>query len=194
MRGAGRSSVLIARVLIPWLAAVAPSHSEPATDPTPCAVTFQPAGERGIAWRANATLTCDARSHDLPVGEKLLIGLTLAPSRQPGDYEENWERYEIDLPAQVFVLDPSAPQASLTFQTPARFAPEEMEARIAVWRLAAIRPCDGGRDGCRKFGFALGTPNCGDSELGPEASETWCTALRSWEFEASSGKPVAGAE
>lgn len=180
----------LALALAPLLATVAAAipAGAPAKDGSSCAATLRPA-EVQDGWRATATLTCDAARPSLPVGTRLLLGLTLVPASPPGDYEDHWERYEIDLPVHVFTLAAAAPRAEVTFETSVRFVPDRTIVKLAVWPLTALRPCDGNRDGCLKFGFVLDSPERDDA-----SPHTWesaaCDCFEQWTFHAKTGAPT----
>ncbi|MEQ9316833.1 MAG: hypothetical protein RLN72_13345 [Henriciella sp.] len=145
-------------------------------------------------WRGTVSLTCDEsgqNGQDVIVGQPFLIGLTLfSYSKNEWGEETDWDKGETDFPVQIVTIDPASLTASVEFRIPRQQIGRVNQAQIGAWPIDAVAPCSSNRDGCEKYGYALGDFGWFGYSCAENTEDT-CTNAVYWVAELK--KPVAEA-
>lgn len=153
------------------------------TAQTSCLGDLQDILTDGTLWQGAVTLSCgggvenEGAARRLPVGVPFLIGLTLLPERD--DYWDVGSEGEVDFPVQVVTLDATNVETRLQFRLPQSQIGVVRGAQIGAWPLSAVRPCVDDRDGCAKYGYALGVRGGFFSEC-PDNAADGCFSAQQW--------------
>lgn len=123
----------------------------------------------------------------VPLETPVLLGLSLQ-EYIPSEWNDG-ETIDVDLPVQVIALRSAAPSVTRRFRLPRAPGIRIEQVQIAVWPLSALRSCDSARDGCQKYGYALGdngylSSGCTDDD-GNLVSDG-CFEVASWYVEPNS--------
>lgn len=134
-----------------------PAALAQAPETVPCAASINEIIDDQPIWQGTVSLTCGASVADnwaaesVILGEPFLLGMTLSDGM-----EDPLGKGEIDFPVQVVTIDPDILRADAIFRLPRQQISGVPYAQIAAWPTSAVRPCANDRDGCVKYGYALG--------------------------------------
>ena len=146
-------TALVGITVVPTL----PAALAQAPETVPCTASINEIIDDQPIWQGTVSLTCGSSVADnfareqVILGEPFLLGLTLSDGM-----EDPLGKGEIDFPVQVVMIDPDILRAEAVFRLPRQQISGVPYAQIAAWPTSAVRPCANDRDGCVKYGYALG--------------------------------------
>lgn len=154
----------------------------------PCEADISGIIDNQPIWRGTVSLTCGdsvENGQDVIVGQPFLIGLTLfSYSKNEWGEETDWDTGETDFPVQIVTIDPASLRTDVEFRIPRQQIGRVNQAQIGAWPIDAVAPCSSNRDGCEKYGYALGDFGWFGYQCDENAEETctnavyWVTELR----------------